>query len=61
MIAAVTRAWPCGSSAPQHEDRAFDALLDRPPTVSGDVVMLVGEYGLPGSREAMLAYLGRVP
>ncbi|MFI6236981.1 hypothetical protein ACIBD9_25755 [Micromonospora sp. NPDC050784] len=101
---------------PQHEDRAFDALLDRLPTVSGErsltvlgvalrlafpdgpaaagtpaavlrprqrrlaevlgrstepwlidgqefgnVAMLVGEYGLPRSREAMLAYLGRLP
>ncbi|GLZ61552.1 hypothetical protein [Micromonospora sp. NBRC 107095] len=101
---------------PQHEARAFDALLDRLPTVSGersltvlgvalrlafpdgpapagtpvaalpprqrrlvealgrstepwligwqefdDVAMLVGEYGLPSSRETMLAYLGRVP
>ncbi|GGO31850.1 hypothetical protein [Micromonospora parathelypteridis] len=100
---------------PQHTDRAFDALLDRLPTVSGDrsltvlgvalrlafpdgpaaagtpiaaleprqrrlaealgrstepwlidgqdfgnVAMLVGEYGLPRSRETMLAYLGRI-
>ncbi|PYC65468.1 hypothetical protein C7C45_28475 [Micromonospora arborensis] len=101
---------------PQHADRAFDALLDRLPTVSGErsltvlgvalrlafpdgpaaagtpvaalpprprrlaevlgrstepwlidgqefgnVAMLVDEYGLPGSRETMLAYLGRLP
>ncbi|MFG1867011.1 hypothetical protein [Micromonospora arborensis] len=101
---------------PQHADRAFDALLDRLPTVSGErsltvlgaalrlafpdgpaaagtpvaalpprqrrlaevlgrstepwlidgkdfgnVAMLVGEYGLPRSRETMLAYLGRLP
>ncbi|MGC5307663.1 hypothetical protein [Micromonospora zamorensis] len=101
---------------PQHTDRAFDALLDRLPTVSGErsltvlgvalrlafpngpaaagtpvaalpprqrrlaevlgrsaepwlidgqefgnVAMLVGEYGLPRSRETMRAYLGRVP
>ncbi|MFJ6167157.1 hypothetical protein ACIQH6_18705 [Micromonospora orduensis] len=99
---------------PEHSDRAFDALLDRLPTVSGDrsltvlgvalrlafpdgpaaagtpvaalpprqrrlaevlgratdpwlidgqefgnVAMLVGEYGLPDSRETMLAYVGR--
>ncbi|MEV4122950.1 hypothetical protein [Micromonospora sp. NPDC049645] len=100
---------------PQHEDRAFDALLARLPTVSGErsltvlgvalrlafpdgpaagtpvaalpsrqrrlaevlgrstepwlidgqefgnVAMLVGEYGLPSSREAMRVYLGGVP
>ncbi|MBG6105280.1 hypothetical protein IW249_005694 [Micromonospora vinacea] len=101
---------------PEHEDRAFDALLDRLPAVSGErsltvlgvalrlafpdgpaaagtpvgvlpprqrrlaevlgrstepwlidgqefgnVAMLVGEYGLPRSREAMLTYLERVP
>ncbi|MEO3769016.1 hypothetical protein [Micromonospora sp. B9E7] len=100
----------------QHTDRAFDALLDRLPTVGGErsltvlgvalglafpdgpaaagapaaaltprqrrlaevlgrstepwlidgekfgnVDMLVGEYGLPRSREAMLAYLGQRP
>ncbi|MEU8179143.1 hypothetical protein AB0B85_31675 [Micromonospora sp. NPDC049044] len=101
---------------PRHADRAFEALLARLPTVSGErsltvlgvalrlafpdgpaaaetpvaallprqrrlaevlgastepwlidgqnfgnVSMLVGEYGLPGSREAMLAYLDEVP
>ncbi|MEU7948842.1 hypothetical protein AB0C50_29525 [Micromonospora taraxaci] len=101
---------------PQHTDRAFDALLDRLPTVGGErsltvlgvalrlafpdgpaaagtpvvalpprqrrlaevlgrstepwlidgqefgnVAMLVGEYGLPRSRETMLAYVERVP
>ncbi|MFG3715018.1 hypothetical protein [Micromonospora sp. NPDC047730] len=101
---------------PQHTDRAFDALLRRLPTVSGDqsltvlgealrlafpdgplpaatpaaaltprqrrlaevlsrspvpwlidgqdfgnVAELVDEYGLPDSREALLAYLARLP
>ncbi|RQX02891.1 HEAT repeat domain-containing protein [Micromonospora inaquosa] len=100
----------------RHTDRAFDALLDRLPVVSGErsltvlgaalriafpdgpapngtpvaaltprqrrlaevlgrstepwlidgqefgnVSMLVGEYGLPGSRVAMLGYLARLP
>ncbi|MBM0202624.1 hypothetical protein JNW90_05530 [Micromonospora sp. STR1s_5] len=36
VIAAATRGLALRQLSPRHEDRAFDALLDRLPTVSGE-------------------------